>query len=171
MTKIEFGIGTVVAIVGVMVFSTIIGEYNKSTSPSAVANQTQAVVDDTFAMISAQDAQGVTEKDFTPEALVAFQDWTVERVKVNAIEYLKSKRLPIPDPYVLRGESVYIDVDGKRLMLIRIFTEDINNTAVVIGVNGKEITRVLCTRTNGRIAVSYGVCAAKIKEAFNISMP
>ena len=117
------------------------------------------------AVVSTQSSQGVTEQDFSIEFLQALEKWLVEGIEKKLAAAIDSGKT---SAYITDVGSVYTDMKGKKLAVIRI-RSDIDATVSVIGIRGDELIRVTCVRrTTEQIPITSGACYLEISEAFSV---
>lgn len=137
------------------------------TSTNAIAAN-----DDITALVSIQDAEGVTQSDFNLDMLRAFENHTVASMKEKVSVNLRDKGYPNAKVDIV-ASSVYLEVSNKKLAVIKLKHLPYSlNQVFVFGIVGKELRRVICTRqTADQIPLSYGSCSKKIEEAYGIKLP
>jgi hypothetical protein len=123
------------------------------------------------AVISSQDAEGMTRKDMTPDFLTNLENYTRQQIQIKSQAYLEANGVR-DKKIVIKADGVYIETGGQKLAVIKVSDQfDMSRTVVINGIVGKEFKRVLCTRaTKEPIPISYGPCAEKIKEAFGVTL-
>ncbi len=124
------------------------------------------------AVASVQPADGVTEELLDMNLLGRLEAHVVGRQMLNTRQALEAKgiRIAVPKP---NATSNYVVTHGKRLALIRTEAdtgEGVIHSVQVIGIFGDEMRRVGCIAMGQRIAITYGTCAAKIKETFGFTL-
>jgi len=136
-----------------------------------ICSNALAVNDDITALASIQDAEGVTQSDFNLDMLRAFENHTVATMKEKMSSNLRDKGFPNAKVDIVPS-SVYFDVSGKRLAVVRLKHPPYAlNQVFVFGVVGKELRRVVCTRQAAeQIPLSYGSCSKKIEEVYGIKL-
>ncbi len=119
---------------------------------------------------SVQDAEGITQKDFSLEALQVLENETLTKVKQKAQAILISKGFSNPKVNLIPS-SVYVEVDKKKLAVIRL-KDDYSNQIFVLGIVGKELRKVACVReTTEPIPLTYGACGKKIEDVYGVKFP
>lgn len=118
---------------------------------------------------SSQDAEGVTQEQMSIEFLRNFENYTVERAKVKAKEYLASIGRP-NDQVSLSSEATYVQSGAVKLAVLRI-SDPASRQVLIAGIVGRELRRVVCVRESvADIPISYGACAEKVKEVFGVTI-
>lgn len=120
-------------------------------------------------VVSRQDAEGVTQKDLDLQALKFFETHALETIKKRTKDNLAAQGLP-PTDMNLTAESNYVESGGFKFAVIRI-RSDYLFAVTVMGIVGKELIRVNCLRSSPEpIPITFGQCAEKINEVFNIKI-
>jgi len=135
---------------------------NESKSP-----QDRAKV---IAAITRQDSEGGTSDKFDQVLLRNFESWIIETIlkkgknRFEELGYDPNKFNP-----KVNANSVYLEVSGEKLAIIKIRFEDVMRSVSIIGIKGNELIRVTCFRySNHDIPVFAGECGNKVNEAFGI---
>lgn len=122
---------------------------------------------DTF--VSRQDSEGVTEAQMSQVFLANLEAHAATRIKAKIKDHYAARGEPAPSTNI-RSESTFIEVQGKKLAIVRIFEDGVSNSAMVTGIIGTELVRLLCTtRSTYQIEVTTGPCGAKLSEVFAVS--
>ncbi|MFM9976926.1 MAG: hypothetical protein ACKVOP_02615 [Sphingomonadaceae bacterium] len=141
---------------------------NLREAPQQTANS--EVATNVVAMVTRQDADGVTEADFTPEFLTNLGNWIQERTAANAKKHWDAAGVPESDR-TLSNESVYVQAGSHKLAVVRIRMGATTPNAVIAGVVGPEMVRVTCLDSSGaNVQLTSGPCDEKVREAFGTSM-
>lgn len=122
-------------------------------------------------MVGSEDAEGVTQKDFDMRALKMLESRTVEQLKGKMQSYLRSQGQATTIPR-LTSESNYVELDKRKLAVVRINSPRVLNQVFVFGIIGQELRRVACVRTTDfdeSIPLFYGACGERIKEVFGVA--
>lgn len=123
-------------------------------------------------MSTVQSAEGVTEADLDQAGLKNLETWTVNKI----LEKSKSKYVELgydPNNFnpKIDANSVYVNINGKKLAVIKINMDNFVRSVTIMGIRGNELYRVNCIRnSNHDIPVWSGECGNKIQEVFGISM-
>lgn len=118
-------------------------------------------------VVSSQDAEGATQRDFDLEFLKNLEAYVVERTKVKAAEYLASQG--IKETVELTSEATYVESGPVKLAVIRMRDRYGSTQIVLSGIVGAEFKRIGCIGEPGTtVPISYGPCADKIKEIFGV---
>ena len=119
-------------------------------------------------VVSSQDSDGVTQKDWDLNFLNNLETYTSERIKQITKENLASRGYPNVKIDIF-SEATYVEIDKMKLAVIRLRGSDDSSMAFIHGIIGNELKRVFCGRTSKeRIPTTYGACADKIEEVFGI---
>ena len=122
------------------------------------------------AIITRQDAEGVTEADFSPDFLQNLGDWIEERTVANAKKHWDAANVPEASRK-LSNESVYVQAGPHKLAVVRIRIGDTTPNATIAGIVGTEMVRVGCIDGGGEsVLLTSGPCDDRIREAFGTSM-
>jgi len=119
-----------------------------------------------------QNAGGVTEANLDQAGLKNLETWTVNTI----LEKSKSKYAELGyDPKTFNpkidANSVYVNINRKKLAIIKINMNNLVRSVKIMGIRGNELYRVNCIRnSNHDIPVWTGECGNKIQEVFGISM-
>ena len=110
--------------------------------------------------VTSQDANGLTAGDFNFDFLRSLEAYISQETK-------QKMRGPANSDHV-SSEALYVE-GGKKLAVIRLQMPGWNSVAAV-GLVKEKLTRVVCTLAlEEPIPISDGLCAAKIKEVFDMS--
>ncbi len=125
-----------------------------------------------IAAITIQDSEGITEESLNQETLKNIETWLIQTMKQKGKNNFASSGY---DPHdfdpKFHADSVYMNIDNKKLAVIKINVENAVRSIYVMGFEANEFLRVTCLRnSNHDIAVFSGECGNKIKEAFNIEL-
>lgn len=124
-------------------------------------------------IVTEQSAEGVTDADLDQAGLKNLETWVVNTM----IEKGKSTYEELGyDPNTFNpkvdANSVYANVSGKKLAVIKINMDNSVRHVVIMGIIGNKLLRVHCTRnSNHDILVWSGECGNKVKEIFGVSIP
>ncbi len=137
----------------------------------SLSNATAKVINNEItAIASIQDAEGITQKDFSLEALQVLENDTLIKVQQKARAILIKKGFSNPK-INLTPSSVYVEVDKRKLAVIRL-KDDYSNQIFVLGIIGKELRKVVCVRESTEpIPLTYGECGKKIEDVYGIKFP
>ena len=141
---------------------------NRGTYDSAPSIETAEVI----AAITSQSSGGVTTSDFDQTTLKNLETWfvqmTIEKGK-NRFEDLGYDRKDFDPKYI--ASSVYLDIEDKKLAIIKIRSANAMRAVAIIGIERGELVRVTCFRQSSRdIAIFSGECGARVQEAFGVSI-
>lgn len=127
--------------------------------------------DDITAVVGIEDAEGVTQKDFSLDFLRAIENQTVALMKLRVEENLKSKGF-LNTKIEIVPSSTYLEVGGRKLAIVKLrHPSYATNQVFVFGIVGRELRKVMCTRqSTEQISLSYGSCSKKIEEAYGIKL-
>lgn len=154
-----------IAFVGILFVGSLARTNNQEPHSSVHAVAAEPIIK---VMVSRQDPEGVTEAQMSNVFLNNLEQYTVERVKEKVRDHYQARGLAPPELNV-RSESNYIEVQGKKLGIVRMFYEP-GNSAMIVGFSDGDLVRVNCqTDLNYQVEVSTGECAQKILEVFGVS--
>jgi hypothetical protein len=125
---------------------------------------------DMLVMSAVEDAGEVTDKDLDLQMLKAIEIRTAEVFRAKMSSALKAQG-STGEPPTFTINSHYVEIEGKKLAVVKLRNQKSINVVSVSGIKGKEYHRVLCVRSENieqDIPISYGPCAAKIAEVFAI---
>ena len=125
-----------------------------------------------FAAITSQGTDGVTTSDLDQNALKNIEAWIVQTTLRKAKNYYSDLGNDSANlqPKVV-ANSVYLNVDHKKLAIIKINIDNLVRSVTILGIEGEELLRVGCIRKgNQDIPLFSGECSAKIQEAFGVSI-
>jgi hypothetical protein len=135
---------------------------NKKTNVSIPSQQKTQIV----AAITTQNAEGVTSSDLDQEGLLKLEAWFVQTILQKSEERI-TKQGYAPK---IRANSVFIDIQGNRLAVIKIRMAGIRSV-MVVGVKGNNLLRVTCIRKDDHdIPLFSGECGNKMNEAFDVAV-
>ncbi len=120
-------------------------------------------------IVSKQDSEGITQDQMTQIFLSRLEKYAEDRIKAIVKSHYESsgQKAPVTD---MISESNYIELDGTKLALVRVFEEGKSNSIFIHGIKDKEIVRILCaSQTTDRVEITTGDCANKISEIFGVS--
>jgi hypothetical protein len=70
----------------------------------------------------------------------------------------------------LSSDATYVETENRKLAVIRISTENGQNSVIVAGIVGNELKRVQCLTVSAKkIAITRGVCGDKVREVFGVN--
>ena len=165
----------VVAISGVfMAFGLWYGQQNTRAAISLVPQATASEdrVAPITALITIQDAEGMTEADLDTTSLKRLEQWMVQRTLERARQNYASQGF---EPTMFQPQidvgSVYALAGGKKLAVIRMTMNNRIRSMWVMGFNKGDFLRVTCVRgSNHDIPLFSGECGQKVTEAFGVSI-
>lgn len=125
-----------------------------------------------IATMTIQSSEGVTELDFNQSLLDTFESWTIDTlIKKGKRSIADMGHDPSTYNPKIYADSVYIDVNGKKLAVMKFNLSNVARMVVLIGIKKDQIYRVNCLRqSNHDIPVWSDACGDKIYEAFGVSM-
>jgi len=119
---------------------------------------------------SSQDSEGVTQARWDQTFLKNLESYTRERIAQKAKEYLAANGQPNASVH-LESQAVYVESGNSKLAVIRIRGNDGSNQALIHGIVGSQLKRVVCVRNSPeQIPISYGPCGEKVKEVFDVNL-
>jgi len=119
---------------------------------------------------SSQDSEGITQAQWDQTFLSNLESYSRERITQLAKEYLAKNGQPNV-AVVLESQAVYVESGNRKLAVIRIRGSDGSNQALIHGIVGNQLKRVLCVRNSTeQIPISYGPCGEKLKEVFGLNL-
>lgn len=139
------------------------------TSDKYVPSNIKAKV---IAVITRQDSEGITSNDLNQEVLNNLESWVIETIlKKSKIAFTDLGNDPNQFNPRVNASSVYININDKKLAIIKITLEEAVRSVAIIGIDKNELIRVTCLReSNHDIPVFSGVCGDKVHEAFGVSI-
>ena len=109
-------------------------------------------------VVSSQDAEGLTRRNFDMTFLKNLEAYTVAGVKTKSKEYFASQGHPNTEMN-FTSEANYVESGQTKFAVIRLRGSDGSKVVSIAGIIGKEFKRVTCVRNSGEtIPISYGVC-------------
>lgn len=130
--------------------------------PEPVVNATEPRV-----IVTRQDAQGVTEADLDAAGAQRFADYAAQRASHHASEYANQQGWGEIPP--LRGEGVLTEVDGRSLVIARLKGDGLVIAVEVIGIEGAELVRVICTGDGQADAkLTDPACIGQVERTFAV---
>jgi hypothetical protein len=149
---------------------------SKSETPLAEAETNEfsetAKLSKVFVADTVQDAEGTTPADMTVEFLSNLEAYLVLEIRKKAKNRLSELGYDPDDIDAdYTSSSVYMDVDGKRLGVIKFWSGG-PRSVFVVGFVGKDFHRVTCLRKEDiDIPIMTGKCGNKIMSVFGIKFP
>lgn len=129
----------------------------------------KAQSDEIVVLAGSEDAEGVTQNDFSLDLLQAIELRTKNKIKEKAEAYLKSQGMKTQKVDV-QSSSVYVQVQHMKLAIVRISASG-SKQVHIFGIRGRELLRVVCVnQTGATIPISYGKCGDKIKEVYKVDI-
>jgi hypothetical protein len=124
---------------------------------------------DVSAAVTRQPSDGYTAEQIDAEAAARIGEYFAKRVYEEASRYLEERgEAGLEQP---TSETVFLEVDGKRLGVTRLHSDGNVGVVLVFGIVGDEFVRVQCmSRSMSRIPLSRGPCREKLQEAFGVSI-
>lgn len=166
----------VLAIVGMIVVAPVaqflgrsLGQMQNSTS--VPSNRIEKVGRDTQVYVSKQGADGVSNDQASLEFAQAVGDWSLGRMRANTDRILREMGSSV-DTSQMRQETVLVPSNGLNLIFTRIFIGDSNFALQVAGIQGNEMTRVLCMspQVDQRVMLA-GKCSDGLQKQFGLQLP
>jgi|GEM_PF-4400398 hypothetical protein len=119
-------------------------------------------------MVTRQEAQGVTEADIDAAGAQRFADYAASRSNKHAEKYAKDRGWLSPTEAVI-GEGTVIEVDGRRLVIVRLKADGAVIAVEVIGIDDDELVRVLCTGDlDSEATLTDPACMNHIEATFGV---
>lgn len=145
------------------------GEMKSKQDPTEQGSSKQTV-DRNKVIVSTQSAEGLTNESFNYEVLEKIEKYMVDRMSVLT-KQVYEKNGDFKSKSNITAESVLLKANGKNISVTRLKDNGINYGAVIHGVVGNELIRILCLSNNGEEAkVSYGECSTEIFNAFGVKL-
>jgi hypothetical protein len=147
-----------------------------SAPPISRTSSIPAPDSDTMAPVlvfdTVQSAEGVTEADLDQSGLKNLETWIVNTIlEKGRAKFAKLGHDPSCFKPSISANSVYIDVGGKRLAVIKVQMDNSVRSVTVLGIKGPELHRVSCLRSsNHDIPVWRGECGSKVRQVFGVSV-
>jgi hypothetical protein len=144
--------------------------FNQRHQVSQAHQQTSAITSAKInVMVDRQDSEVINQDQLSPQFLANHEAYTVERIRTKRSDYFKSRSQPVPE-IRMRSKSNYIEMQGRKLGIVRVFEHELSNSVVVFGIVGRELVRVMFgTQSTTQIELTHGVCGEKLEEVFGIS--
>lgn len=141
--------------------------YPSDLSPETVPSSPAPKI---ITVVSRQPAEGMTDADMSLDYLRGLEIYTIERIKSKVADHYAAEGHSVPDTRI-RSESNYIEVQGKKLAIVRFFeANNAGNGVFIIGLVKDELVRVGCTiDSKYQIEITSGDCGAKIEQTFGIA--
>lgn len=160
----------VVAVFAAIAFASKQSETNSPLTPQSASQIQTVALPEVKTIVSRQDAEGVTEADFSPEFLKNLEAWTHQRTIANAEKHWDALNVP-ESARIVSVEGVYVEAGGKKFAVLRTRTNNIAPSAVVVGVLGSDLVRIGCVvEAEQDVQISSGPCNEKVKEVFGVSL-
>lgn len=157
------GIGALIAFQAAL-FANVQGP---AVPPEPVANTAELSLEPRV-IVTRQDAQGVKEVDLDAAGAQRFADYAAQRASHHAAQYAERQGWEIP-PNPVTGEGVLIELDGRRLVVIRLKADGLVVTVEVAGVEGTELVRVACSGDGQNDAkLTDPACIKQIERTFAV---
>jgi hypothetical protein len=125
--------------------------------------------DNVRTMVSSQTSDGLTPDDMTQDWLNQIAEYSRQRVVANATRSWDESAVPEADREVT-AEPVFVEVSGKKLGVVRFrMAGGMASTAMIIGLQGASLVRVICADESlGDVVVTAGPCAQAVNDAFDV---
>ncbi len=137
-----------------------------SEPPSTV----RSAIPELRVMSSSQSADGVSDADITPQFADALGKYGEGRLAMKFEAMDKQAGISAPSPQI-RSESTVVKAQGKSLAIIRYEINGAGRAVDIVGISGKNLDRVMCTRGNlDEILIATGPCAQKIQEVHGVKI-
>jgi hypothetical protein len=138
---------------------------------SSIQNSSSGIIQPVIAMATVQDSGGVTEADFDLDGLKNLEKWITQMaIEKGRQSYLEMGYDPKKFDPKVAATSVYLDIENRKLAVVRLNMGDSVRSVTVIGIDGKSLIRVSCIRpSNHDILIFDGECGEKVRKSFNIS--
>ncbi len=145
---------------------------SEATTKISSQNPARSKIKPVLAFTIIQDAEGVKESDLGQNMLKNLEAWIVQRMLQKAKKNY-AERGYNPDNYNLKyiADSVYVNIKGKKLAVIKINMGNIMRSVVIIGIKGNEMHKVSCIRaSNHDIPVWSGECGKEVQYTFGVNL-
>jgi hypothetical protein len=133
----------------------------KSSAPIGQPSEVEPV----RAATTIQSSDGVKESDLDQAVLKKIEAWIVE----THIQKFKTR---LPENYEpnISAKSVYVIIDGKKLIVVKLNFENLVRSVTVMGIEGDNFIRVACIRkSNHDIPVLHGVCGDEVRKSLSVT--
>ncbi|MGB9935194.1 hypothetical protein [Thermodesulfovibrio yellowstonii] len=124
--------------------------------------------------ISVENSKGLKESDFNLTTLKKLEEFYTKRMKQKVDNFLIKHGYTAKDLNLrISSNSYYINVEGKKIAVIKIKIHDFGNSVFIIGIIGNDLIKVFCSWENYKeeISIFTGKCGKEIAKAFGISLP
>lgn len=125
-----------------------------------------------MAFSTSQSSEGISESDLDESFLISSERWIVESMLEKGRNHFSEMGYN-PKNYnpEISTKSVYMHVDGKKLAIIKISTDNSLQSVTIIGINGSKLVRVSCVHaSNQDIPVWSGMCGSEIQKSFGVKV-
>jgi hypothetical protein len=171
--KQKYWVYFVAAVLFVLLMGQLGCDIGNQSSPGASTpspSSRSAMNSDIRVFTSSQDSEGITQAQWDQTFLRNLESHTRERIAQKAKEYLAASGQPNAS-VSLESQAVYVESGNSKLAVIRIQGNDGSNQALIHGIVGNQLKRVVCVRNSSeQIPVSYGPCGEKVKEVFGVNL-
>ena len=118
---------------------------------------------------ASQELEGMTQEKMTLKWLKSLENYTRKEIIDIAQKSLADQGRSNVSLGKIQSESSYLEAQGKKLAIIRIFGDG-HNQVYVTGIVKNELRRTVCSEaTNEKIQLT-GKCGAKVKEVFELRL-
>lgn len=146
---------------------------SKSINSDTINSKTTNGIAPIITSIVTESSESFTEKDMDQKTLKRAESWIVQTYLAKARSYYAEMGFD-PKTFVnpkVEVRSAYVNIGGKKLVVIRAVSDNTRRLVVIMGFVGTEHLRVNCIRnSNHDIPIFSGACGEKIKEAFGVSI-
>lgn len=160
----------VVAIVAVFfLFNSQIRSDGKVDTDARIELGNNPPESETVVLVSQQSAEGVTNDQISAEVAEALGEWSLERLKVHE---KRSTTEPAAKQAIdrFRQGTVIFPSDDMNLIITRFYLDNANPALQVIGIQGDELTRIMCQSDDGSDVLLRGKCAREVERQFGVEL-
>lgn len=121
---------------------------------------------------ASENSNGLKEKDLNHSVLSIWENWLVKTTTANAYRNFSEQGYdPSKLKLKIKKDSLFINVSGKKLAVIRLNLNSLVRHAIVMGIKGDELYRVTCIRpSNHTIPILYGKCGDEVGKIFGVKI-
>lgn len=117
-------------------------------------------------VVSRQDAEGITQEQLSQAFLGNLERYTLHRANASAALALRAHG-DMPSEMLAAGGAVYLEIDGRKLAIVRLRGPGGSQQSHIVGIMGPEVVRVVCSSEQA-FPVTSGPCGDRIQREFTV---
>ena len=168
MKKGQIWLGVAIALLGFIMFMG--SRQTLNTGNAEPRDLFEEIGQDTKVLVSKQAADGVTNANLDVTAAETLGEYTLKRMRYHTQRYLDEMGSKESVDQITQ-KTVLVPNGNQNIVITRIYTAGANNAVQFLGIEGQEMTRVLCQAKRGdREVMLAGKCRKAVQEQFGLEL-